>query len=86
MLAAVAFLDAFQKVADMATNTRGRSTFRQSFDSRWGLKAVWPSGLSCVFRAFAQICVAIEQVPESKTTSEELVVPTYLLELTKNGL
>lgn len=24
MLAAVAFLDAFQKVADMATNTRGR--------------------------------------------------------------
>lgn len=26
VLAAVAFLDAFQKVADMATNTRGRTT------------------------------------------------------------
>lgn len=26
VLAAVAFLDAFQKVADMATNTRGRIT------------------------------------------------------------
>lgn len=32
MLAAVAFLDAFQKVADMATNTRGGEGTRPSLD------------------------------------------------------
>lgn len=40
ILAAVAFLDAFQKVADMATNSRGKRSFLLiqsiSASSQWG--------------------------------------------------
>lgn len=48
MLAAVAFLDAFQKVADMATNTRGGegawSVVGDAPSGPGGWKGIWAVG------------------------------------------
>lgn len=44
ILAAVAFLDAFQKVADMATNSRGKIVFSIN-SSVWGEDWVFLSSL-----------------------------------------
>lgn len=47
ILAAVAFLDAFQKVADMATNSRGEFVFLSSFKPpKWAVKMMMKKKLS----------------------------------------
>ena len=52
MLAAVAFLDAFQKVADMATNTRGRTV-----DGCVRLRLPNVGGLYVRVRMYVCVCV-----------------------------
>ncbi|KAG7468602.1 hypothetical protein MATL_G00144840 [Megalops atlanticus] len=59
VLAAVAFLDAFQKVADMATNTRGKG--QQSWcTEEGGIVGLWGRNFYCMWASMSleeAVCV-----------------------------